>query len=125
LRIEHVLANHAKSSRVKIGDAIVDFAALSVDRGSAVDRGSVIEKLNVKEARVLKILIDRSPNVVSRDELLDRAWGDNEYPSNRTVDNVIVRLRQVLGVPTGGRIVSVRGIGYQLLQEAQPKERAQ
>ncbi len=57
---------------------------------------------------------------LSRDELLDRVWGENEFPSNRTIDNVIVRLRQVLGGPTGGRIVSVRGIGYQFLKD--PKE---
>lgn len=118
LRIEHVLANHAKSSKVAIGNVVVDFAALSVNRGAAV------EKLNVKEASVLKILIDRSPKVVSRDELLDRVWGENEYPSNRTVDNVIVRLRQALGSAGGSRIVSVRGIGYQLLNMDQAKNGA-
>ncbi len=116
LRIEHVLANHAKSSQVKIGDSVVDFSCMSVSRAAGV------EKLNVKEARVLKILIDRSPKVVSRDELLDRVWGETEYPSNRTVDNVIVRLRQVLGSAGGNRIVSVRGIGYQLLIDTPAKD---
>ena len=117
LRIQHVLDNHARSQKVIIGDMVIDFAALSVK----IDH--VESSLNAKEARVLKILIDRSPSVVSRDELLDRVWGENEFPSHRTIDNVIVRLRQVLSGSTGSRIVSVRGVGYQFLKE--PKEGVQ
>ncbi len=57
LRIQHVLANHARSQKVIVGDAVIDFAALSVTN----DRGE--SSLSAREARVLKILLERSPNV--------------------------------------------------------------
>lgn len=115
LRIQHVLANHARSQKISIGDVTIDFASLWIEaKGAAGDL--VKEKLNPKEARVLRLLIEHSPKVVSRDELLDRVWGEAEFPSNRTVDNVIVRLRQLLGPTVGQNIVSVRGIGYQWVQ---------
>ncbi len=115
LRVRHVLRNHPRSQKLTLADVTVDFASLSVERSNG-DGDLTKEKLNAKEARVLRLLIERSPSVVSRDELLDRVWGVNEYPSNRTVDNVIVRLRQLLGPIAGQKIVSVRGIGYQWVQ---------
>jgi DNA-binding response OmpR family regulator len=45
--------------------------------------------------------------------MLDRIWGEQEFPTPRTVDNAIVRLRQALGDEDGLLIRSVRGVGYQ------------
>ncbi|HEX4914089.1 MAG TPA: helix-turn-helix domain-containing protein, partial [Vicinamibacterales bacterium] len=60
-----------------------------------------------------QLLIDSAPRALDRSEILDRAWGETEFPSQRTVDNAIVRLRQALADEDGKLIRSVRGIGYQ------------
>lgn len=66
-----------------------------------------------RDFRVLRLLVESAPRVVSRDEILDRAWGEDKFPSSRTVDNAVVRLRQVLEDGDGRFIRSVRGVGYQ------------
>jgi DNA-binding response OmpR family regulator len=50
---------------------------------------------------------------VDRSDILDRVWGEDQFPTARAVDNTIVRLRQVLSDEDGRLIRSVRGIGYQ------------
>ncbi len=113
LRVRHVLENHARASVVLVGDIKIDFLAMRIEAPGRVD------DLNQREAQVLKYLIDQAPKVVSRDELLDKVWGQEEFPSNRTVDNVIVRIRQALGEGGSQFIRSVRGIGYQWQVEGQ------
>lgn len=70
--------------------------------------------LSQKECMLMKLLIEREGQVVSRDEILDRVWGYDVYPSSRTVDNFIVRLRKAFeAVPSEPRYLhSVRGMGY-------------
>lgn len=105
MRIKHVLENHAPAHRLEIGDVQVDFDAFTFARGGK------LENVATKDLQLLKLLVDESPNVVSRDEALDKLWGEDKFPSNRTVDNAIVRLRTVLE-KHGACIESVRGIGY-------------
>ena len=62
---------------------------------------------------LLKLLIDASPRAVERSLILDRVWGEERFPTPRTVDNAIVRLRQALQDEGGQLIRSVRGVGYQ------------
>ena len=71
-------------------------------------------ELTEKEAMILKALADRRGQVVSRDELVERVWGLDNYPSTRTVDNFILRLRKRFEPdPTAPRYFhSVRGVGY-------------
>jgi DNA-binding response OmpR family regulator len=54
--------------------------------------------------------------VVSREEILDQAWKDEEMPSTRTIDNFILRLRRLVeSDPENPRVIrSIRGVGYQL-----------
>lgn len=72
--------------------------------------------LNEREYQILKLLIEKSPEVVSRDEILNFLKED-ESASHRSIDNVIVRLRQVLEDEQHKYIHSVRGVGYQWLGE--------
>ncbi len=76
-----------------------------------------ISALTHKEIALLKLLVDRRGYVVSRDEILNHAWSENEYPTPRTVDNFIMRLRRWVELnPEHPQVIkSVRGIGYQLL----------
>lgn len=72
---------------------------------------------SVRDFSVLTFLISSFPNVVSREELLDKYWGSDSFPTNRTVDNSILRVRQFLGKSATEYLKSVRGIGYQWIQE--------
>lgn len=70
-----------------------------------------------RDFETLVYLIEKYPHVVSREELLDKLWGEDSFPTNRTVDNTILRIRQFLGKNATLYIKSVRGIGYQWIKE--------
>lgn len=108
LRVRHVLATQRISEVVDAAGRRIDFGALSV----AEPDGSKVF-LQVRDARVLKLLIEAAPAAVERAEILDRVWGGDQFPTTRAVDNAIVRLRQALGDDEGELIRSVRGVGYQ------------
>jgi len=99
--------------RVRIGRALVDFERFSATVGA--DNVA----LTHKECAVLRLLAERVGKAVSRDEILDRAWSTDEFPTSRTVDNFIVRLRKLIEVDAADpRVIrSIRGVGY-LLTEA-------
>lgn len=73
--------------------------------------------LTVMEFKALKYLIQNARRVISRNEMLDRVWGYENYPCTRTVDNHILRLRQKLEEnPSEPRhIQTVHGAGYKFL----------
>ncbi len=105
LRIRHVLDNHMPVPGLEIGDVRVNFDSFEFFRGGAK------EAVAAKDLMLLKLLVTQSPNAVTRDEALGCIRGDDKFPSNRTVDNAILRLRSALG-QAGARIESVRGVGY-------------
>ncbi|HLK70358.1 MAG TPA: response regulator transcription factor [Steroidobacteraceae bacterium] len=96
--------------QVRIGRALVDF-----ERFSATVDGEN-RTLTHKECSVLRLLVERVGKAVSRDEILDRAWSADEFPTSRTVDNFIVRLRKLVEAdPADPRVIrSIRGVGYLL-----------
>jgi two-component system, OmpR family, alkaline phosphatase synthesis response regulator PhoP len=99
---------------VRIGRARVDFERFV----ATVDGQS--QSLTHKECAVLRLLAERAGKAVSRDEILDRAWSADEFPTSRTVDNFIVRLRKLVELDAADpRVIrSIRGVGY-LLTEIQ------
>ncbi len=98
--------------QVRIGRALVDFERFS----ATVDGDNVA--LTHKECAVLRLLAERVGKAVSRDEILDRAWSADEFPTSRTVDNFIVRLRKLIEVDAADpRVIrSIRGVGYLLTE---------
>jgi DNA-binding response OmpR family regulator len=72
------------------GDVRVDFTKMELSRD-----GSLVQ-LTSQEFKVLKFMIQNAERVLSREELLNHVWGYRNYPSTRTVDNHILRLRQKL-----------------------------
>src|ERR1700726_1675871 len=93
------------------GDVKIDFTSMEATRGG--------EELTLaaQEFKLLRFLA-RSPNVVvSREKLLNEVWGYENYPSTRTVDNHILRLRQKLEPdPANPRFfVTVHGAGYKFV----------
>jgi two-component system, OmpR family, alkaline phosphatase synthesis response regulator PhoP len=102
------------SGVVRIGLAEVDFGRFTARVGNTT------HPLTHKECAVLKLLAERPGIAVTRDEILDRAWSPDEFPTQRTVDNFIVRLRRLVEEdPAHPRTIrSIRGVGY--LFEAHP-----
>lgn len=77
------------------------------------------QKLTHREARILDTLAERPGEVVTREEILDRVWGHEVFPSTRTIDNFILRLRRRFE-PDPERPVhfhTVRGVGYRFTPE--------
>ena len=97
--------------KVSFSDVVVDFKAYQAKR-----QDKPLE-LSAREYRLLKYLISKSDTVVTRDELLDEVWGYNSYPSTRTVDNHIARLRQKIEENSDSprHILTVHGVGYKFV----------
>lgn len=93
----------------------VDFATYEV-----TDPGGHVDILPQKEMMILKVLCEHPNEVVSRDVILDKVWGYDVYPSSRTVDNFIVRLRKRFEPDAQNPIYihTVRGVGYRLTPDA-------
>lgn len=68
-------------------------------------------KLSPLEFNLLKFFITHPERVYSRDDLLDKVWGDDAYVEPRTVDVHIRRLREKIE-PVGAMIKTIRGVGY-------------
>ena len=71
-----------------------------------------------KENALLKLLIERKNEVVSREHILETVWGYDIYPSTRTIDNFIVSFRKYFETdPTNPKhFHSVRGVGYKFIE---------
>jgi DNA-binding response OmpR family regulator len=94
-----------------IAGVMVDTAAHTLMRN-----GEVMQ-LSFYEAELLKLLYERLGEPVSRDEILDRVWGQKSNPTNRTVDNFVVKLRRKIE-PNHDKprhILTVYGHGYKLV----------
>jgi DNA-binding response OmpR family regulator len=95
----------------KIGEATVHFDRFEIETPEGV------VKLTTRETGLLRALVDRHGEAVTRGELLEEIWGLRPDTRTRVVDSFIVRLRRYLEPdPSRPRyIVSVRGHGYRLV----------
>ena len=71
-------------------------------------------QLTKKEALLLRLLIQKKNQVVSREEILERVWGYDVYPSTRTIDNFILDFRKYFEADSRNPLYfhSIRGVGY-------------
>jgi DNA-binding winged helix-turn-helix (wHTH) protein len=106
--------NHLNETAVAwFGCTIVDFS------GAEAYRDGVKVPLTEQEVKVLRYFIDNPGRAISRHELLSTVWGYNVYPTTRTVDNQICKLRQKLELDPKdpSHFVTVHGIGYKFVHE--------
>ena len=77
------------------------------------------QELTEKEAMILKVLAEQGGQIVSREDLLERVWGYDVFPSTRTVDNFILRLRKRFEKDPANpqHFLTVWGVGYRFLKE--------
>lgn len=96
--------------KITIGKAAVDFSNFTIESDGEIN------ELTQKECALLKLLVERKGSVVSRDEILNQVWSENAFPSARTIDNFMVRLRRWIEEdPEDPKYIrSVRGVGYSL-----------
>ena len=94
----------------QIGEAMID------PRTFQLRRRKTVEELTARELKLLQIFHAHPGEVLSRDRLLNEAWGQNYYGTTRTLDQVIVQLRKKLG-DNGGEpkhLLTIHGVGYKL-----------
>ena len=96
-------------------EATYTFAGITVDFSAyTVSTPQGLEQLGERELRLLQLLIEQRNKVVSRNQMLDAVWGKDHFPSSRTVDNFVVRLRRILeDDPSNPRFLhTIWGVGY-------------
>ncbi|MBS1766927.1 MAG: response regulator transcription factor [Acidobacteria bacterium] len=118
LRREAWYKNRTLGSRQAFGPHWVDF-----DNFCGEGPGGAFQ-LGVKECMILKLLMEKAGQVVSRQEILDKVWGEDSYPTTRTVDNFIVRLRRSMEQDAHHPrwIHTIRSVGYQFDPEGKQRK---
>ena len=98
-------------ARYRFADVELDFEAYKARRGSET------LELSPREFELLRYLIERKGETVTRDQLLEDVWGYESYPSTRTVDTHIAKLRAKIG-DSGSEpryILTMHGAGYKFV----------
>ena len=108
LRVKHVLDRYPVHHQISCNGRVIELEGRVI-----VQPDGRREHPAARDFDLLQLLITSSPGVVSRNQILDVLWGEDKFLNQRTIDNMIVRLRQSLGDTNSFSIRSVRGIGYQ------------
>jgi two-component system alkaline phosphatase synthesis response regulator PhoP len=113
-RIQFVTSNPTIDPEIEIGRAKIKF-----NQYELISKNEKIH-LSHKECALLKLLYEKRGQVVSRDEILNLVWSEHEYPTPRTIDNFILRLRKWIepDLESPTVIRSIRGIGYLLERQS-------
>jgi DNA-binding response OmpR family regulator len=100
-----------KVTRYRFGKVELDF-----EKYEATMKGEPID-LSQKEYEILRCFIHHRGEVVTRDRLLNEAWGYESYPTTRTVDTHILKLRKKIEEDPGNPrfLLSVHGEGYKFV----------
>lgn len=98
-----------KEEGMTIGNKTVSFITYEITNSENSEK----ELLSKKEIELLKLFSEKSGIVVSRDEILDKIWGD-QFPTSRTIDNYILAFRKIFEKDPRNPMYfhSIRGVGY-------------
>jgi DNA-binding response OmpR family regulator len=113
-RVMALLRRHGQYAQdidiVRIGSNLVDVKHFIVRRGNKE------HSMSHYEVELFKLLYARVNQPVTRDEILDKVWGTDNFPTNRTVDNFIVKLRKKIeeDYRNPRHILTIYGVGYKL-----------
>jgi two-component system alkaline phosphatase synthesis response regulator PhoP len=115
LRVNNLVKRGLKGDELKefnsykIGDKTIHFNSFELVNGD----GSVTP-LTKKETMLLKLLIERRNDAVSREQILETVWNYDVYPSTRTIDNFILTFRKYFEPDPKNPVYfhSIRGVGY-------------
>lgn len=106
--------NEGKSRTHDTDEYLIGNKRIIFKNHEVLEEGKVVYELSQKESLLLKLLIEKENEVVSRDYILERIWGFDVYPTTRTIDNFILSFRKVFEQNSRQPkyFHSVRGIGY-------------
>ena len=109
--VSRVAAEEVDHELLLLNEVQIDFTSMEATRG-----GKLIP-MTAQEFKLLHYLARWPEKVISREELLNEVWGYHNYPSTRTVDNHILRLRQKLEPdPANPRFfLTMHGAGYKFV----------
>src|SRR5207237_5940984 len=113
-RVRAALRRNVRSTSTDVvgfDGVCVDFSKMEV-----VSDGESIG-MTAQEFKTLKFLLQNAERVITRDELLNEVWGYQNYPSTRTVDNHILKLRQKLEKDPANTVHfrTVHGMAYKFV----------
>ncbi len=114
-RVRAALRHNARTPDVQV----VSFAGISADfKKMEIKRDGQVVVLTAQEFKTFQFLVQNADRVISRDELLNEVWGYQNYPSTRTVDNHILKLRQKLEKDPSSPVHfrTVHGMGYKFVR---------
>ena len=115
LRVEKLVARSDDGTAAttptqrKFGTNTVDFETYEI-----TGQRGLKKRLTHREMLLLRLLTDRAGEVVSREEILQKVWGYDVFPTTRTIDNFIVSFRKYFEADPHKphHFRSVRGVGY-------------
>lgn len=101
-----------RSARHTVGEREVD-----LDTYAVITPDGTRLSLSYREARLLELLLNERNKPLDRAHIMDQVWGIEAYPTDRVVDNTIVRLRKKLEPEPGKprHLITVHGVGYKLV----------
>ena len=113
----HSVSDTAATAVLAFGGNEVDFRAFRARSWNGES-----QELTEKEAMILKVLAEHGGEIVSREDLLEKVWGYDVFPSTRTVDNFILRLRKRFERDPADpkHFLTVWGVGYRFLKDGGP-----
>lgn len=116
LRVAVLLNAHAPTielEEVKIGNCLVNFKTFLVTNTVTGEEIS----LSKKEVGLIQLFHEKMGEVISRDEILDRVWGKDQFPTTRTIDNYILHFRKIFEENPKEPVYfhSIRGVGYKFI----------
>lgn len=103
----------ANPSSIKIGQFVFVPDELSLSLNGNV------RSLTLKEAELLKYFSGHSNRVLSRNEILEKVWGSDDYFLGRSLDVFISRLRKYLKDDPGIKIINLHGVGFRFSVKAE------
>lgn len=115
-RIHAIFRRMERVSAVEIETIQIGASRIELNKHT-LSRGRKTFQLSFYEVELIKLLHERLEEPVSRDEILEKIWGVEANPTNRTVDNFIVKLRRKIELDHKKpvHILTVYGMGYKLV----------
>jgi two-component system, OmpR family, alkaline phosphatase synthesis response regulator PhoP len=114
-RVRAALRHTSRTANVNV----VSFDGITADfKKMEIKRDGEVIILTAQEFKTFQFLVRNADRVISRDELLNEVWGYQNYPSTRTVDNHILKLRQKLERDPSSPVHfrTVHGMGYKFVR---------
>ncbi|MFT7612274.1 MAG: two-component system alkaline phosphatase synthesis response regulator PhoP [Parvicellaceae bacterium] len=117
LRVEKLLKRSGNQPNLSYQEFSFSNSKINFSTFEVKTVSGAIQTLTKRQVKLLKLLIDRQGQVVSRQDILEKVWGFDVYPTTRTIDNYIVEFRKIFEERPRNPVHfhSIRGVGYKFV----------